>query len=279
VGFRHITIVQDFHEIPELVHAHNFDLITLDVTQNTEKLCGIIRALREGKHCTNPFAHVVLMTWKLDNEVVRRALNCGADEFITRPFSVAFLGARIKTATESRAPFVVTGDYIGPDRRRDRARRGNGVPTFIPPNALAVKCSDAYDSSIGGLLKKEIEAAREQVGADRIRRGSAQMPYLVPALRQAFTDMDALEPHLAHLMVIAKDTLDRAEHARLKPIIEAAKPLVQDIAGAMDGANVAAHIDGIEQWATKLYAAANPAADLTALQVDLERLRADLAKR
>jgi DNA-binding response OmpR family regulator len=269
VGFRHITVAADLHEMPELMHRHLFDLVVADVTEHTDKLCAIVRHMREGKTCANPFAHIVLMTWKLDNEVVRRALNCGADEFVTRPFSVSFLGARIRAATQARANFVVTADYIGPDRRRDRARRG-GAPIFHAPNSLQAKCSDAYDASHEAALRRDISDAKERVGIDRIRRGSVQIPHLVPALKQAFTDMDALEPHLAHLMLITRDTLERAEHAGLHAILQAAKPLVNEIAGAQSGTGVAAHIDGIERCAAELFLAANPDATLADLKRAVE---------
>jgi DNA-binding response OmpR family regulator len=278
VGFRHITVVQDLHEIPELVRGHLFDLFVADVTQHTEKLCAIVRHMREGKSCANPFAHVVLMAWKLDNDIVRRALNCGADEFVTRPFSVSFLGARVRASTQARANFVVTGDYVGPDRRRDRARRGS-APIFHAPNSLQIKCSEAYDPSQAAALRHDIDTAKEQVGVDRIRRSSVQIPHLIPELKQAFTDMDPLEPHLAHLMVIARDTLERAEHAGLKGVLEAAKPLVNEIAGAQSGASVAAHIDAIERCAGVLFLVVNPTGALDQLKQEIERARAQKARR
>jgi hypothetical protein len=39
---------------------------------------------------------------------------------IIRPFSTSFAEDRIRTLIRARKPFIVTSDYIGPDRRRDK---------------------------------------------------------------------------------------------------------------------------------------------------------------
>jgi DNA-binding response OmpR family regulator len=278
LGFRRITSPVDHREIPELVRTRLFDLFVADVTQHTDDLCALVRALREGKACANPFAHVMLTAWKLDNELIRRALNCGADEFVTRPFSVSFLGARVKASTEQRASFVVTGDYVGPDRRRDQLRRNSAVPTFAAPNSMRAKCGERYDAQHASALLSEIDAAKERVGVDRIRRGSVQMPLVIRSLKEAFADMDALEPCLDSLMTLATDAMERAHHAGLAPVFAKAKALVREIAGAQDGVHVAAHIDEAARIATDLYLAANPGATLQTLEREIEELRAPLKR-
>ena len=279
VGFRRITVVSDLREIPELVHLHVVDLFVADVTQHTEKVCALVRAMREGKACANPYLHVVLMAWKLDNEIVRHALNCGADEFVTRPFSGAFLGARIKASTESRPDFVVTGDYVGPDRRRDQLRRGD-APTFAAPNSMQAKCKEAYDPGHSpAAILREIKAANAKVGTDRVRRSSIQIPQLVRRLKEAFTAMDPLEPGLVQLKTIAKDVAERAQHAGAQAVLDIATPLVKEIAGALSGEHVAAHIDTVERLATELYLAANPGCTLEHLKQEIERAQAAQGKR
>lgn len=279
LGFRRITVVSDNREIPELVHHHVFDLYVADVTEHAEKACARIRAMREGRACANPFVHIVLMAWKLDNDVVRRALSCGADEFVTRPFSVAFLGARIKASMESRANFVVTGDYVGPDRRRDQLRRTD-VPAFVAPNSMQIKCSANYDPiHTPAAIAREIKAASAKVGEDRVRRSSVQLPLLVRLLKEAFTDMGPLEPGLARLQSIARDTLERAQHAGAQALLAIADPLVKEIAGAQSGEHVAAHIDAVERLAAELYLAANPGCTLENLAQEIEQAHAAMKGR
>ncbi len=279
VGFRRITVVSDLREVPELVHLHVADLFVADVTQHTEKVCALVRAMREGKGCANPYLHVVLMAWKLDNDIVRRALNCGVDEFVTRPFSVAFLEARIKASTEARADFVVTGDYIGPDRRRDHLRRGD-PPVFTAPNSMQAKCRETYDPGHSpAAILREIKAANEKVGTDRVRRSSIQIPQLVRLLKEAFIEMGPLEPGLVQLKAIAKDTLERAQHAGAKTVLDIATPLVKEVAGALSGEHVAVHIDTIERLGIELYLAANPGCTLEHLKQELEQARTASGKR
>src|SRR6185503_16640565 len=82
-----------------------FDVFIADITQDTAKLCDLVMAMRNGRAGANPFLHV---------DLVKPALNCGADDLITRPYSVGFLTGRVKSLTDARKCFVVTSDYIGP---------------------------------------------------------------------------------------------------------------------------------------------------------------------
>src|SRR5882724_2166846 len=119
VGFRQIFATSDYGEVIATLRGKIFDLFIADITQDTAKICDLVMTMRGGRTGGNPFVHVVLMAWKLDDDLVKRALNCGADDLITRPYSVGFLSGRVKSLTDARKGFVVTSDYIGPDRRRD----------------------------------------------------------------------------------------------------------------------------------------------------------------
>jgi DNA-binding response OmpR family regulator len=64
-------------------------------------------------------------------------LNSGADGLLLRPFSAAVLDQRIRTHVMQQKPFVVTEDYIGPERRA--VSRPPSALTFAPPNSLKMK--------------------------------------------------------------------------------------------------------------------------------------------
>ena len=68
-------------------------------------------------------------------------VSSGADDLLLRPFSTALLGQRIEAHIDRRKGFVITTDYVGPDRRKDNSRASN-VELFEPPNSLKMKAKD-----------------------------------------------------------------------------------------------------------------------------------------
>ena len=86
------------------------------------ELCAMIQALRQGATGYNPFIVIIVTAWENNNALVGRVINSGADDLLLRPFSTAVLGNRIRTHVERRKGFVITSEYVGPDRRNDPAR-------------------------------------------------------------------------------------------------------------------------------------------------------------
>src|SRR3546814_1821103 len=58
---------------------------------------------------------------------------------LVKPLSTRIILDRIETVALHRKPFVVTSDYIGPDRRKAVARRDSNVPLIEVPNPLREK--------------------------------------------------------------------------------------------------------------------------------------------
>ncbi|MBK0572118.1 response regulator receiver protein, partial [Klebsiella pneumoniae] len=81
-----------------------------------------IQDLRQGGQGFNPFIVIIVTAWEKSGALVSRVVNSGADDLLLRPFSTTLLGQRIETHVERRKGFVVTTDYVGPDRRKDLTR-------------------------------------------------------------------------------------------------------------------------------------------------------------
>ena len=70
----------------------------------------------------NPFIVIIVTAWEKSTGLINRVVNSGADDLLLRPFSTALLGQRIEAHIERRKGFVITTDYVGPDRRKDASR-------------------------------------------------------------------------------------------------------------------------------------------------------------
>ncbi|TAL02839.1 MAG: cyclic nucleotide-binding domain-containing protein [Rhodospirillaceae bacterium] len=89
------------------------------------KIFDFIRDIRHNKLGTNPFVLVTTLVAPERAEAVKRALQSGTDDIIVKPVKEDQLLQRLRRVTLNRQAFVVTSDYLGPDRR------GKGRPSKI----------------------------------------------------------------------------------------------------------------------------------------------------
>ena len=276
LGFRQISATSVYDEVGVMLRHGVFDLLVADVTHDPTATCTIVRDIREGRVGANPFLHVVLITWKLEGELVRKALNCGADDLVTRPFSVDFLRARVTAHTQARKPFVVTSDYIGPERRQGTPRP-NSATQFAVPNTLLSKTRDphASDHALAANLE-EIRTGIARINGERARKNAFQIAFLLHFLRDAMTTAAPLDDYLKRLEAAAKDLVHRTQPAEAAVISKIAPPLLAEITGAQSGDNVAAHIERMGDHAASLMEAFNPSRTREDLLREVETVAANV---
>src|ERR1700749_821054 len=78
----------------------------------------VIRAIRHFKICRNPFILITLMVRAENDEVVKKAILAGADDVMIKPVAPGKLLERVAHTVSNRSPFIVTTDYVGPERRK-----------------------------------------------------------------------------------------------------------------------------------------------------------------
>lgn len=75
-------------------------------------------AVQPDKRVPNPQVPVVIVTGSRSAADVESARRAGVNEFVIKPFTPAALLSRIQLVLAKPRPFIVSDDYIGPDRRR-----------------------------------------------------------------------------------------------------------------------------------------------------------------
>jgi DNA-binding response OmpR family regulator len=168
LGFRDIKSFSTFRELKRAVQEDAPHLLLAETSNHEAEVFRLVRAMRSGEISNNPFCSVLLTSWKRDTNVVRQAVSCGADDVIIRPFSTSFAEERIRTLIKAGKPFIVTSDYIGPDRRRDPNRSGASAPPIEAPNLLKAIVEDDHEA----LTRAQawIDEARKTVDSERLRR-------------------------------------------------------------------------------------------------------------
>jgi len=184
LGFRCMETVATIEDFHEAIRIRPPDLALCEAQGADGELCRMIQALRQGVTGYNPFIVIIVTAWEKTNALVSRVVNSGADDLILRPFSTRLLGDRIDTHVERRKGFVITHDYVGPDRRRDSARPST-VELFEPPNSLKMKAKERLSpDEAAARLETELRGAREMLNSEKLRRDGFQICILWRLLQE-----------------------------------------------------------------------------------------------
>lgn len=167
LGFRKLQGVREVGKLADLAAQGECDLLMAEVAGADGDILDVVRRIRAGELGPNPFVVVLLTSWERSVERIQAAIDSGADDLLLRPHSAAALAQRVTAAVNARKAFVVTGDYIGPDRRKDPSARP-GAEGFLAPNTL--KAAASGDAKALAEANREIAKARLGVERERIKR-------------------------------------------------------------------------------------------------------------
>lgn len=168
LGIRDLAEASTFVAAHEACAGEQFDVLVLNAAMDGTDTSMLLRELRAGRIGKDPFVVAVLLLASPNEVMVRQAVDSGPDDLLAIPFAPDQLTTRLNAIVSQRKPFIVTHDYIGPDRRT-QPRPGTPQPRHIPvPNPLQVRAlhgPERYD-----MVKREAEKA---VAGERIKRLAA----------------------------------------------------------------------------------------------------------
>jgi len=256
LGFRQIETVATLETLTGYVRQRMPDLLVCEASGSADELCGIIQSLRHGELCQNPFIVVIVTTWEKSTGLVNRVINSGADDLVVRPFSTAILGARIAVHVERRKGFVITSDYIGPDRRRD-PNRPDSAPLFAPPNSLKIKVKDGLSADAAQMLiAEELGPARESLKSKKMGRDAFQICIQWRLLQQFVPAQREFADGLARIQAISASVLKRARGTEQEDQVEERhEAILSAVKGLQTGvdSNASMHMLGHAVLSLNLY--------------------------
>ena len=220
LGFRRTETVSTLEAFIESVHKCPPDIALCEAQGAADELCAAIQQMRQGGASHNPFIVIIVTAWEKSSALINKVVSSGADDLILRPFSTATLGQRIETHIDRRKGFVITTDYVGPDRRKDTSRASN-VELFDPPNSLKMKAKDKLSSeAMARKLDSELKAAREKLTSEKLRRDSFQVCILWRLIQEAPLTAGQISPDLAKLQVLTRSIETRCTGTGFEPALE-----------------------------------------------------------
>ncbi|WP_162937468.1 response regulator [Indioceanicola profundi] len=203
--------VQEFPDVAAAMAAFASstpDLIIVDGDPPEGEGFRFVQQFRHAMNIANPFATVVATTWQATSQFMFRFTASGADDIILKPFSAKQVQDRVAKLVEHRRPFVVTSDYIGPDRRRS-PREGQQIPLVEVPDTLRLKALGQLDR---GAIGEQIGAAMHAVNHQKVVRHGFQTAFLtlfaLPGLMSEPPERMAVD-HALRIMPVVEDLMRR----------------------------------------------------------------------
>jgi CheY-like chemotaxis protein len=245
LGFRRTETVPTLENFVERIQAAPPDIALCEAQGATDELCEAIQLLRQGGTGHNPFIVIIVTAWEKNDSLIRRVVSSGADDLLLRPFSTGLLGQRIEAHIERRKSFVITTDYVGPDRRKDGAREAD-AELFSPPNSLKMKAKDRIPSeAVTRLLDAELKTAREMLHSEKLRRDSFQACILWRLMQDALPAKGA-PPDLERLLSLTLSIERRSRDGEILPAVEWCEQLAAACEGLKLGVdrNASMHLLG-----------------------------------
>ncbi len=103
-----------------VLREENPDVVILDWMMEGMSGLELARKIRTDPQTPNPFVPLIMLTGYTSTQHVFQARDAGINEFIAKPVAAKTLMARLVAVIEHPRPFVRTGQYFGPCRRRRR---------------------------------------------------------------------------------------------------------------------------------------------------------------
>jgi DNA-binding response OmpR family regulator len=246
LGFRKTETVSTLEAFIDAVQTNPPDIALCEAQGADEELCATIQQLRQGSAGHNPFIVIIVTAWEKTTSLINRVVSSGADDLLLRPFSTALLGQRIEAHVDRRKGFIITTDYVGPDRRREGGRAAN-VELFDPPNSLKMKAKDRLSGDdIARKLDAELRLAREKLTTEKLRRDSFQLCVLWRLLQDQPCIAGQAPPDLIKLQLLAKGVETRAKDSEYASGVEWCQSVLASAEGLVAGVdrNASMHLLG-----------------------------------
>ncbi len=118
IGCRHVYIVHDGLEVIELMKEETIDIVITDWSMKSMGGIDLAIYLRQSLDSPNRTIPIIMLTAQNERRSIDTARNAGITEYVIKPFSAKTLLERIYAVVEDPRSFIISKNFVGPDRRR-----------------------------------------------------------------------------------------------------------------------------------------------------------------
>jgi CheY-like chemotaxis protein len=118
LSIKQITEAGDGADALAAMQSRHFDFLLVDI--NMKPIDGIefTQLVRRSTDSANPMVPIIMVTGHTERSKVNAARDAGVTEFVAKPVTAQALFTRVSEIINNPRPFIRSGVYIGPDRRR-----------------------------------------------------------------------------------------------------------------------------------------------------------------
>ncbi|NQU71453.1 MAG: response regulator [Rhodospirillales bacterium] len=233
MGFDNILDTGEFEGFQSAFGSGKFDLIIGDTSAARGNVCDLVRRIRHNVYGVDPFPGVILTMADPSEEKIRQAAESGTDHLIAKPYSPNQVLERIQTIVEERKRFIVTLNYVGPERR-EGYQNSSPDELIMVPNALRAK---ARNDPSALATPETVRAAMNRINRLKVQRHALEIGVLVEMLRSApSSDVSGRSESrlrkMAELVTTLQSILPATEFGEAAPMCEGMQVVIHDISKA-----------------------------------------------
>ena len=237
------TAVQSYAEFTTLKNAFGSTCPDILIAANTMdgQIIPMIKDLRYQRLGMNPFLLTILLMDD-DEDDLKAGVNAGVDTIIMKPVSGKNVLERIAVLSKNRLPFIVTNDYVGPERRKDPSR-GSAIRQ-IPVLNTVERLLDG-ETLTQADVKSLVSDTLEDMKIARLDSHAFRLGFLCNQVVTAYREEKVGDETVEQMKQIMSTTAEAAVLAReikasqmaditfalkdlLKPLVASAKTLDED---------------------------------------------------
>lgn len=118
LGVKNIAEARNGREALRKLKDFNADIIITDYMMAPISGAELIHKIRTGHENIDPFLPIIVVSAYTEVTAIQKIRDAGMTEFLAKPISAKLLYLRIRSVIEKPRPFIRSGRFLGPDRRR-----------------------------------------------------------------------------------------------------------------------------------------------------------------
>lgn len=225
LGVKSVSLAGALDQTAERLRETQPDLLVIGATWPDGNVSDLITDARHGRAGGNPFLGVMVTGADEKTADAGFIMRHGAEVFVVPPFAAASLLRGMESIIGDRKPFVVTSDYVGPDRRGGDGRKSL-IPLIDVPNPLRDKVNGTYDAEA---TTRAVAATMSEINIQKLQRHVEKVGILInrvgPDMMVDGVD-ETVRTFLEELVFVADDIAHRVKGTHFDSIVAACGQLV-----------------------------------------------------
>lgn len=252
MGFRRIDGITSLSALERRLKDSDVSIMFVETSEDAKTIAELVQKIRLGETKANPFLPIVATLWTGSSETVASLMNSGCDDVLLRPFSVVKVKERVSAIIDNRKKFVVTSDYVGPDRGIPKRGHAN-VESFEVPNPLReIVLGEQIDPVKQNDL---IEEARKRVNKERLAKLARRIAMAAEVTIQAKSGRGEERGFVVDLLETSNELVKTAKRMGLDEVHDIAYVLENVTAKVAIGHSRVENATLVRQLAMAIYVA------------------------